>query len=539
MGSQFGSHFKQMGSNDLLSRCAGIVVLCSLVAALAVSSPAASLLSAGRGADQKGIVVSTLADLNAAIAAAKPGEIITMKDGVWHDAVIDFNAHASASSPIILRAQTPGKVILNGNSKLVFSKPHLIVDGLFFKEGAIEKGSVISFNSDSCEFTNSAIVDYNPPKFETNSYWVYFKGNYNRMDRCFLKGKNNLGPVIGNDDNGARHNMVDHCHIKDIPFVEDNNGREIMRIWGYGHADEMGDDGAYFTIEYNLFEQAHGEGVEIVSLKSNYNIVRYNTVRASRGGLVGRRGKNNTFEGNFILGQNQEGTVGIRVAGPHHRVVNNYIADVEEDGLRLIAGEYYKKSLTTSFKPKKKDLPKYLEVEGGYFAHNTIVNAGGNGITIGFNYKKDWPDVQMVLLPENNSFVNNLIYNCRGKAIIAAVQDKTPPLEFLTFQPNRFEGNIVFGGELALDPVPSGIRTVDPVLVLGADSLYRLSAKSPAVNGGAASDVLDDMDGQRRDEKSDVGADEISQTKSLRHPLSANEVGPAWVIKMRSAGAGF
>ena len=155
----------------------------------------------------------------------------------------------------------------------------------------------------------------------------------------------------------------------------------------------MGDDGAYFNIEYNLFDHAHGEGTEIVSLKSNHNIVRFNTVISSRGGLVGRRGKFNTFEGNFVLGQGQKGSTGIRVAGANHRVFNNYVADVEEDGLRLITGEYYEKSLTSNFAPKKKALPKYLQVQNGYFANNTILNCGGNGIDIGFSYKNHWPDL--------------------------------------------------------------------------------------------------------------------------------------------------
>jgi len=308
----------------------------------------------------KEIIVSNVAELTTAIANAKPGDTVIMKNGTWHNTVIEFTAAASASLPVTLRAQTPGEVILDGTSKLMFSTPYLIVDGLFFKNGSIDKNSVISFNSDHCRLTNTAILDYNPDKFETKYYWVYFKGNNNRVDHCFFKGKSNMNPVMGNDDENARHNRVDHCYIKDIPYVPDANGREILRIWGYGHSDEMGDDGAYFTVEYNLFERAHGEGTEIVSLKSNYNIVRFNTVRASRGGIVSRRGKNNTIEGNFIFGEDVEGTNGIRVAGQNHRVINNYIGNVDDDGLRLIAGEYFASRLTDRFKPKKKELPKYI-----------------------------------------------------------------------------------------------------------------------------------------------------------------------------------
>jgi poly(beta-D-mannuronate) lyase len=510
-----------------------MVVCCCLLVLSASASSFGSNQEKVKGSE---VSVSNLTELIAAMSSANPGDIITMKDGVWHNAVIDFNAAASASAPVTLRAETPGNVVLDGNSQLTFSKPHLIVDGLFFKDGSIAGGSVINFNSDDCRLTNTAILDYNPLQFEMAYYWIYFKGNANRLDHCYLKGKSNQNPLIGNDETNARHNKVDHCYIKDILYVANANGREIMRIWGYGHGDEMGEDGAYFTVEYNLFERAHGEGVEIVSLKSNFNVVRYNTVVATRGGLVGRRGKNNTFEGNIILGQNQEGTTGIRVAGPNHRVVNNYICDVEGDGLRLIAGEFYGKSLTPSFKVKKKDLPKYIQVRDGYFAHNTIVNSGKNGIDIGFSYKNQWPEVQMVLLPENNRFINNLVCNSGKHSITMAVQDKNPPLDFLSFSPNRFEGNIVSGGALNLDPVPAGIRSADPKLVLNADGVYRLSKDSPAIGSGAKSDVGEDLDGQPRGDAKDVGADQYSEAKPVRHPLTANEVGPEWIVKKRNAG---
>jgi len=340
-----------------------------------------------------------------------------------------------------------------------------------------------------------------------------------------------MNPIVQNNEEGARYNQVDHCYIKDIPYIANANGREIFRIFGYGHADQKGDDGAYFTIEYNLFDHAHGEGTEIVSLKSNHNIVRFNTVIASKGGLVGRRGKYNTFEGNFILGQGQKGTSGIRVAGPYHRVVNNYVADVTEDGLRLIAGEYYEKSLTPNFAPKKKALPKYLQVQNGYFAHNTFVNCGENGINIGFSYKNHWPDLQMVLFPENNIFVNNLVYNCKENAVNIEVMDKTAPLDIFSFKPNFYEGNLVFGSNICNVSLPTGFKNANPKLQLATDGLFRITAKSPAINSGVVSDVMDDFSGATRDGKKDIGAEEFGITKSSRHPLTPNEVGPNWLLK--------
>lgn len=96
--------------------------------------------------NDKEILVSNQAELNAAIAAAKPGDIIKMKDGIWTDVAIDFNAQASAAAKITLQAQTSGKVILNGSSTLIFSKPNLIVTGLLFKNRSYYKKEHIGCN---------------------------------------------------------------------------------------------------------------------------------------------------------------------------------------------------------------------------------------------------------------------------------------------------------------------------------------------------------------------------------------------------------
>ena len=468
------------------------------------------------------VLVATIQELNQAIAAAKPGSMITMKDGIWHNVDINFTAKASKSAEITLRAQTPGKVILNGTSKLTFLAPYLIVDGLFFKEGALSESSnsVVTFASENCRLTNVAIVDYNPASFDTKYYWVYFQGSYNRMDHCIFKGKNNMQPVVQNDEENSLYNKVDSCYVKDIPFVAEANGREIFRIFGYGHADQTGDGGAYFTIEYNLFDHADGEGTEIVSLKSNHNLVQYNTVIASRGGLVGRRGKYNTFHGNFILGQNYAGSTGIRVAGSYHRVTNNYIADVAEDGLRLITGEYYEKSLTDKFAPKKKALPKYLQVKEGYFANNTIVNCGGYGVDIGFAYKNQWPSLQMVLFPEGNRFDNNIIYNTKSLVIHEAKIDKNSPLDGFSFKPNYFSKNIVFGN---VSPAMNadGFNMLNPMLKLNKEGLYVMDIKSPAINFGYLAFQNDVVIPSNKN-----GVNKSNKSPLL--PLSALQVGPKW-----------
>jgi poly(beta-D-mannuronate) lyase len=471
--------------------------------------------------------------LNAAIAASSPGDIIIMTNGTWTNVTINFNATATATQPVVLKAQTPGQVILNGSSSLVFSAPYLMVNGLYFNGGALTSGAIVRFNSTNCRLTNTAIVNYNPPSTSTSYYWVYFDNSFNRVDNCYFKGKNHHQPAIGNDASNSRNNTVDHCYFKDMGGS--GNGSEIFRIWGYGGNEELGTDGAFFTIEYNLFDAADGEGLEMISLKSNRNIVRYNTIKNTKGEITLRSGNYNTIEGNFIFGNNKDGSRGIRLTGQYHKIINNYIENVKEDAIVVYAGEYIDTYLTPDYEPILRAgtplgrVPAYGQVKNTIIAHNTIVNPGGDGMEIGAAYKVSWPTAQRVLLPENCTIANNVIIKNGGTAIKSPVQDVNPPLDIFTFQPNTYAGNVIYGSVLNMNPAPaSGIITQDPLISL-TNGLYRPSGSSPLINAGQGTYVTTDMDGQTRDNNPDIGADEYSNTTITRKPLTPQDVGPQWL----------
>lgn len=403
----------------------------------------------------KNIEVSNVSELNKAIHSAIAGDVILMTSGEWKDVKIQFSSKADEKNPVILKAKEPGKVILSGESSLSFDAPYLVVNGLFFKEGTAKKGSVIQFNSDYCKLENTAVVDYNPEQKSTGYYWVFFRGNNNLMQYCFFKGKNNMQPLVGNDQDNSRYNTVQYCHFKDIPYTPDN-GREIFRIWGYGRSEETGKDGAFFTIKNNLFESAHGEGMEIISLKSNRNVVIGNTIIFTKGGIVGRSGNFNTIEHNFIYGKNEKGSYGIRLAGQGHRVVNNYVTDVDGDGLILICGEYIEKALTDKYEPILRAgtplgrVPRYGHVKDGLYENNIFLNIGGIGINVGGSYNGNPGADQRMLLPENNRISYNVIsVKNNGKAIQITQPSQNPVLAGFKFQPNILESNKEYkNGEL-------------------------------------------------------------------------------------------
>ena len=408
----------------------------------------------GAHVDAREISVASPAELKSALAAVQPGDVVTLKNGIWRNANLFIEKGGSKNNPLVIRAETPGQVSLAGSSSLRIDAPYVTVDGLLFTQGAISKGSVIHFNSHDGIVRDSAIVDFNPPSFNTNYYWVFFDGDNNLVDRCFFKGKSNMEPLVGNGLDDARHNSVLHSYFKDIPFNE-ANGREIFRIWGYSKLDEAGDDGAFFTIADNLFDHADGEGQEIISLKSNHNFVLRNTIIATRGGINIRRASFNTVMDNIILGQGVRGAYGLRMSGAHHLVKGNFASGCTY-GIRVSCGEFIGGYLTPKYQP---DLARmgpnpiaritsYPQVKYLTLVDNVMVNNTGPDLEIGSMYQNHWPQEQMVLIPEECVIQNNRFVRPHGGvSVIGAIPDSKPPLDHFSFKPNQYLGNLLLGGE--------------------------------------------------------------------------------------------
>ncbi len=116
-----------------------------------------------------------------AIAKAKPGDIVIMKNGIWSNTSINFQNNGVSGNPIILKAEKPGQVILSGKSNLRIAGNFLVVDGLVFENGYSSSGqAVVEFRSSSgvesnyCRLTNTSIIDYNPTDSKTDYKWVLY-----------------------------------------------------------------------------------------------------------------------------------------------------------------------------------------------------------------------------------------------------------------------------------------------------------------------------------------------------------------------------
>src|SRR5262245_54055066 len=454
-------------------------------------------------------LVSSAAQISTAMQTAKAGDVLVMTNGTWSNQNITFAGNGNSSQPITLRAQTPGQVLLNGSSKLSINGDWLVVDGLRFEGGSLTSNNnkVVSFTSSSqnSRFTNSAIIDWQPPVGGTETDLVGMNVQYNRVDHNYFKRHNHLGQTIEASHTSSTPNYyrIDSNYFADrLPGT--GNGWETIRIGLSGVAQSD----SYSVVENNLFERVDGEN-EAISNKSSHNTYRYNTFRDVAATLTLRHGNDATVEGNFLLGENDTSSGGVRVIGERHHIINNYFANIDDNGGGAIAinrGE-------VDVQPTG-----YQPVKDVVIAHNTFVN------TLGTMLRFDAGDAARPLLAENVTVANNL-FRSNGPSIFTGAEGTGW----------TWQGNIAFGGSFGPKAGAAGITNVDPQLQLGTDGLWRPTPASPAINGvsGDFSSLLTtDMDGQARIGIYDVGADEVSATTIVRRPLVAGDVGPGWLFDL-------
>ncbi len=451
--------------------------------------------------------VSSAQDITNALQTAVAGDTLLMTDGVWTDQQIEFAGNGTALNSIVLRAQTPGGVVLNGTSSLKISGSHLHVEGLHFKGGnASDSGHVVQFRGSlgqatNSRFTNSIIDSYNPPSQSERYHWVSIYGTSNRVDHNRFINQDHSGVTVVtwlNDDSTAPvSHRIDSNHFADRP-EGNGNGFESIRIGTSARATQR----AEVIVENNVFERTDGE-IEIISNKSGGNTFRYNTFRESAGTLTLRHGSGANVTGNFFLGDDKERSGGIRVIGEDHTITNNYIEGVDgraDGAIAITAGV------------DSNDPTLYEQVKNVTIAHNTIVNVEKAGIVLDALYDAN----DQNLLAENVTIAGNIVANTSGTLFEGQEGSNW-----------TWANNLVHGGSLGI-PARSGITVADPLLVRGADGLLRPSSESLAIDGSAAGLVNFDMDGQRRIGLPDIGADEFSSARIFRKPLQGSDVGDFW-----------
>lgn len=206
-------------------------------------------------------LVHDAAEFDTAAASLQPGDEIVLADGTWTDTRLLLKGQGTAAAPIVLRAQTPGKVILSGQSDLRLAGSYLQVSNLVFRNGYTPGDAVVAFRESSkavashSQVSGLVIDNYSNPDPGDQDYWVSLYGSHNRLDHSQLRGKTNAGPtvVVVRDATQGLDNQhrIDHNWFGPRPALGVNGG-ETLRI---GTSDTSL-SASNSTVENNWFEAA-------------------------------------------------------------------------------------------------------------------------------------------------------------------------------------------------------------------------------------------------------------------------------------------
>ena len=415
------------------------------------------------------IKVTNIDELNKAIDSCKAGDQIILANGIWKDVQIKFRGKGTIDKPITIKAETTGKVTIEGESYLKFGGEYLVVEGLYFKNGFSPSNAVIDFKisskdkpdeiSNNCKVTNCVIEDFNKPKRDKSDLWVQFWGRHNTLSNCYIAGKTNRGPTVRVSIAGIE--SINNYH----QIVNNHFGPRPVKGGPSGETIQLGDSytsmsPSHTMVANNLFEECNGE-VEVISSKTNFNIFKNNVFYKSEGSLVTRHGNYSMIDGNYFIGDGEnENYGGIRIINTGHWVVNNYFY-----GLK---GKSFRSPLAVMNGIPKSPLNRYNQVTDVVVAYNTYVNCSSPWqFGVGTNI------AQAKVLPKSEirsarairtTVANNIIYNEKGLESIVVENDKADGVAFMK--------NIINNQGVAFKDFDGGIIEASLDLKKISDNMY-------------------------------------------------------------------
>lgn len=450
-------------------------------------------------------VVNDASQLQQAIEAAAPGTIITLADGTWNNVFIDIDKEGTSSSPIIIKAQNPGAVLMTGNSRVYMEGAYLTVMGLVFQDpsnlvldGSSSIEPVIELKRcNYCKILNNKIDSYNGTESQKalKFKWILADGQHNEIAYNSFIGKYGVGSIINDNRNSSEPDYlsIHHNYFADrTPINELNadNDQDAIRI---GNSSTSLDDS--FTEVYdNYFYNFFGE-VEVISNKSGSNKYYNNTFRDYAGTLTLRHGDNCEVYGNYFFAEKNTFSGGVRVIGEGHKVFNNYIQGVnskKSDGSTSNATG----GINVSNGRLNSALNGYFQVKRTQIINNTFVDCD-YALRIGTKVSSNLDQA-----PEDLEVANNIMYNTS----VNAYQILTSPIGA-----SSSEGNIT--------SLPNSAMLDD-------GNLYRLAAGSSPIDAGTGNYAFltRDVLGGEREANFDAGAEEFGANGTLL-PYKDTDVG--------------
>ena len=434
------------------------------------------------------INVSTVAALNTAVTNSVAGDVIVLANGTYTNSTITI-----AKSNITVRAATPGGVFLNGTNSISISGNYVTFSGFQFRSGTIT-GIVLEITGNYVVASQLNFNGYSAQKY------INVKGQYDEISYCNFENKpasaaiGNLVHIFTRTNGTPNYTKIRYCSFQNMPGAGGDNGNECIRITNAAPSTYK----AKTIVEYCYFNNTGLGDSEVISVKSEDNILRFNTmVNNQKGNFCFRYGNNNVAYGNFFINSG-----GIRLKQASNIYCYNNYFENSGDGavsapVKFVASTGFLSNLN--------------------FAHNTFV--GGTPI-------------EFDTAGSNNVWANNIFKKTTGNIFSGPIAS------------NTFAGNI-YSGTLGVT-ISSGMINSDPQLAINAEGFYGLSATSPGIDAASASypamyDVLAldddptltlDVSGQARPTSvtlKDVGCDEYTTGATTNHPLVLSEVGPTYL----------
>tara|TARA_R110002049_G_scaffold232047_2_gene404592 strand:+ start:41 stop:2356 length:2316 start_codon:yes stop_codon:yes gene_type:complete len=449
-----------------------------------------------------GVLVKTNQELYDAIKNAKPGDKIILSNGTWKNVEIKFRGQGTKENPIVLKAETAGKVSIEGESYLKFGGQFLVVKGLHFINGRSPSSAVIDFKindeeiANNCRVTNCVIEDFNQLTRDKTDIWVEFWGRHNQLDHCYIAGKTNRGPTVRVNLEGIE--SINNYH----QIVNNHFGPRAPKGGASAETIQIGNSftsmaPSYTMVANNLFEKCNGE-VEIISSKTNFNEFRNNVFYKSEGALVTRHGNYSIINANYFIGDAENENIGgIRIINTGHWVTNNYFFNLK--------GENFRSPLAVMNGIPKSPQNRYNQVTDVVVAYNTYVNCISPwqfGVGANIEQKDVLPASEIrSARPIRTTVANNIIYNDTG--------DEFPVVEHDEVDGVIFKSNIIDNKGVEFNNYDGGIQAASLELKALSENIVIPTGVPDTVKpyiGFDFNTITEDLFGNSRTDDNRIGA---------------------------------
>jgi len=342
-------------------------------------------------------LVSDIKEYKRVVKSIKAGDSIVLKDGIWRDVRLILKGVGTAKKPIVLKAQTPSKVIITGKSSLLMYGKFLIVRDLVFKDGEPAVNPLISIGTSKhlaryCRFTHNVIDNFNRKNLDEKYHWVRVVGYHNRVDHSKFTHMKNRGVTIKVyilKHQAPNYTVIDHNEFS-FRTQGNKNGYETIRIGN----SKVSLQSSKALVKDNLFYHCDGE-IEIISNKSCDNSYIHNTFKNCNGMLTLRHGNNCIVKDNFFINNDASYMGGVRVIGENHKIINNFFYKVGVSPLRA--------SISLINSKKNEPLYGYRPVKNILIYHNIFIDTQYT-IFSGANFKNGLFDI----VPYDVDVISNL-----------------------------------------------------------------------------------------------------------------------------------